>query len=179
MIEAVRVGAFSRLRAHEQLVTVKQCVSEALSGIPGSKGRVPISEADLGSPLSVIDVTNSDRVHLALMHPDSATLDNGERDLLAHAFALTRRAHGASADGIARAMRKAKLPVTDTGPASFQIVSADRAAVRVAISMGLGDHVVSLEEVLESAGIRADTKLKGHYTRRVLLDWKTKHALGM
>jgi hypothetical protein len=45
--------------------------------------------------------------------------------------------------------------------------------------MGLGDRVVSLEDILHQAGVRTDGDLKGHYTRRCLENWKTKHALGM
>ncbi|HZJ17412.1 MAG TPA: hypothetical protein VFD27_20335, partial [Chthoniobacteraceae bacterium] len=164
------MGAFKRLRAHENLVTVRQCKDEALSGIPGSAGRIIITPADLGSPLSVVEVSNSERVHLALIHPESATLDNGERDLLAHAFARSRSVADGSASAMAAALRKAKLPAKDPD-SEFQIVSADRAAVRVAILMGFGDVVVSLEEVLDSAGVSVSGKLKSHYTRRVLSDW--------
>jgi hypothetical protein len=178
IIEAMRVGVFKRLRAHERLETVKRCSDEALSGIPGSSGRVAITEADLAPPLSVIDVMESERVYLALMHPDSAILDDGERDLLALAFYRTRVSRGGSSGSMAAALRKAGLPAKDASSA-FQIVSADQAAVRVAITMGLGDAVVSLEEVLESAGVSVNGKLKGHYTRRVLVDWKTRHRLGM
>jgi hypothetical protein len=59
------------------------------------------------------------------------------------------------------------------------MVCADQAAVRVAIRMGLGDRMVSLEDVLHQAGVRTDGNLKRHYTRRCLENWKTKHALGM
>jgi hypothetical protein len=38
---------------------------------------------------------------------------------------------------------------------------------------------VSLEEVLEAAGVKANGNLRGHYTRRMLSDWKTRHGLGM
>jgi hypothetical protein len=154
IIEAVRVGAWERLRAHEAVVTVRRCREEALSGVPGSPGRVPVTEQHLDGPLTVADVSDSERAALALSCEDAGTLDAGERDLLAHAQVRV------SSDQLV-------------------IVCADQAAVRVAISMGLGDQMVSLEDVLHQAGIKTDADLKHHYTRRCLENWKTKHALGM
>ena len=179
IIEAVRVGAWERLRAHENLVTVRRCCDEALSGIPGAPGRVPVTEAHLAPPLSVVTVTGDESVYVAILHPDLATLDAGERELLTHAFTRRRSAEGgAEAGGMGAALRAAGLPVKD-GSAAFQIACADQAAVRVAISMGLGDLVVSLEEILKAAGVRVEGRLKGHYMRRTLTAWKTKHALGI
>ena len=156
IIETVRVGAWERLRAHETVVTVRQCCEEALSGVPGAPGRVPVTAEQLGPPLTAVEVSNGDRAALLVTTEAAATLDEGERDLLAHAR-----------------MRFAK------GDKDFVIVCADQAAVRVAITMGLGDQVVSLEEALKNAGIKPAGDLKGHYTRRCLEEWKTKHALGM
>ena len=158
ILEAARVGAWERLRAHEPLVTVRRCVEEALSGVPGSPGRIAMTEADLGPPLEVVQVTDNERAALLLDCEDAGALDDGERDLLAHAR-----------------MRFAE----STPSGDLVIVCADQAAVKVAISMSLGDHLVSLEELLRDAGVKADSDLKGHYTRRRLEEWKTKHALGM
>ena len=159
VIEAVRVGAWERLRAHESVVTVGRCCEEALSGKPGTPGRVPVTEKHLGPPLTVEQVTEAERAALHVKYDGAAALDEGERDLLAHAH--TRREKGGNP--------------TD----KFVIVCADQAAVRVAVAMGLGDHIVSLEEVLRDAGVKFDGELKRHYTRRCLHDWKTKHALGI
>jgi hypothetical protein len=65
-------------------------------------------------------------------------------------------------------------PDPDSG--AFHIICADSAAVRVAIIMGLGDNVVSLEEVLEDAGIKMPG-LRGHYSKPLLVSWKTRHRL--
>ena len=159
VIEAVRVGAWERLRAHESVVTVGRCCEEALSGKPGTPGRGPVTESHLAPPLTVYEVSPVERALLLVTCEAAGTLDDGERDLLAHA--LTRREKGGNP--------------TD----EFVIVCADQAAVRAAIAMGLGDHIVSLEEVLRDAGVKFDGELKRHYTRRCLHDWKTKHALGI
>jgi hypothetical protein len=155
IIEAVRVGAFKRLRAHETLVTVRRCCEEALSGVPGSPGRVPIQDTDLAEPLVVVDVTHTERAQLFVSCDAACALDDGERDLLSHA--LTRHASGEA----------------------IRIICADQAAVRVAIELGLGDKLVSLEEVLTAAGVKPDGDLKRHYTTPILSEWKTLHALGM
>lgn len=160
IIEAVRVGAWARLRAHENLVTVRKCVEEALSGVPGTPGRISVTEQQLQAPLHVVEVTDRDRAALLVTCEDASALDAGERDLLAHAVA---RAASSSANA----------------SGAFVIVSADQAAVRVAISLGLGDNLVSLEEVLHDAGVKPDGNLKGHYTQKKLSEWKTRHALGM
>ena len=174
IIEATRIGAFSRLRARGQLVTVTRCCEEALSGKPGERGRIIVAPDELCDPLSVVEVSQAGRVHLALRYLDASILDAGERDLLVHAFTLTQGTDGAASMGAA--FKKAGLPVKDRGGA-FTIVSADQAAVRVAMLMGLGDQLVSLDEAFENAGIRA-TGLKRHYTRAALAEWKVRHRLG-
>jgi len=156
IIETVRVGAWERLRAHESVVTVRQCCEEALSGVPGAPGRVPVTAEQLGPPLTAVEVTNAERAALLVTTEAAATLDEGERDLLAHAR-----------------MRFA------SGNKDFVIVCADQAAIKAAITLGLNDALISLEEALKAAGIKADGSLKEHYTRRRLDEWKTKHALGI
>jgi hypothetical protein len=178
IIEARRVGALDKLRSRGGLVTVERCRDEALSGIPGTRGRIDIAPDDLGDPLSVVGVSQADRVHVALLHPESSILDDGERDLLVYAFKLPRAATSAASTGVADALRKAGLPVSNPFEL-FSLITADRAAVRVAMSMGLEDHLVSLEDVLETAGIRVNGNLKGHYTTATLGGWKTAYRLGM
>ena len=171
------MGAFSRLRARGGLVTVTRCCEEALSGKPGERGRIVVAPHELCDPLSIVEVSQAGRVNLALRYPDSSILDAGERDLLAHALSLSQPTTGSASMGAA--FKKAGLPVKDRGATAFTLVSADQAAVRVAMLMGLGDQLVSLEEVLRDAGVKQDRPLKGHYTGATLVTWKTRHKLGM
>lgn len=177
IIEAVRVGAFSRLRAHGRLTTMKRCCEEALSGIPGWSGRVSVIEADLAPPLVVLDVEDAQRVHAALRHADLSVLGDGERDLLTYAFVCAGAADGGDTGAMGRALKKAGFAVNNSGD-DFRIATADQAAVRVAIAMGFGDRLTSLEEMLRDAGIKANAKFKRHYTRAALVEWKTRHRLG-
>ncbi len=82
ILEAVRVGVWKRLLAHEGLVTVRRCVEETLSGVPGSSGRIPVDARQLDAPLAVVEVADMERARLVLACEDAATLDDGERDLL-------------------------------------------------------------------------------------------------
>lgn len=113
IIELVRVGAWEKLRAHESVVSVRQCCEEALSGIPGSRGRLPVTEKHLEPPLQVAEVTDAERAALYVACPGAGALDDGERDLLAHAHA--------------------RVTAGGNPSSAFVIVCADQAAVRGAL----------------------------------------------
>jgi len=152
IIEAVRTGCWNALRGHYMVVTVGKCREEAQSGIPGTRGYVRVEEHDLDTRLDVVAVTESDRAQLAAGCPDVGILDAGERDLWAHALSRGD---------------------------DWRAVSADQAAVRIAMLLDWGDRLVSLEELLKGAGIRPRVPLKGHYTKARLESWRTKFRLEM
>jgi hypothetical protein len=150
IIEAVRTECWSGLRGYYQLVTVEKCREEAQSGIARTPGYVLVEDTHLSSGIQIMAVTDADRVLLVTSCTEAAVLDDGERDLWAHAYSMG----------------------DDWGAAC-----ADQAAVRVATQLGWGDRLESLEELVRAAGIRTRLPLKNHYTRRMLSVWRTKFML--
>lgn len=150
IIEAVRTDCWRALSGHYDLVTVAECAVEAQSGVPGDRGYVPVADEDLRR-LRVVPVSNTERARLALAC-DAASLDQGERDLWAHANARED---------------------------DWQATCADQAAVRIAVQLGWGDRLVSLERLLRDAGVPIPRSLRGHYRESTLSSWRTKFRLGM
>lgn len=150
IIEAVRTDCWNGLRGHYELVTVEKCREEARSGIARTPGYVVVENEHLNSDIQVIAVTDTERALLAIACPEAAILDDGERDLWANANSRTDE---------------------------WEAVCADQAAVRIAVKLGWGDRLVSLEELIASAGIRLKTQLKDHYTRKKLSIWRARILL--
>jgi hypothetical protein len=150
IIEAVRTECWNGLRGYYELVTVEKCREEARSGIARSPGYVVVEDNHLSSDIRIMAVTDAERVHLAMACAESVVLDDGERDLWAHAYSRGD---------------------------DWDAVCADQAAVRVAARLGWGDRLVSLEELVKAAGLRTKLQLKNHYSRRMLSIWRTKFLL--
>jgi hypothetical protein len=81
-------------------------------------------------------------------------LDRGELELFAHALTLS---------------------IEDV----WVICSPDLASVKFAVTSGVGDRLVSLEEALEAAGARPNVQLRSHFTSRWLSKERTKAMLGI
>ena len=150
IIEAVRTGCWNGLRGHHELVTVEKCREEARSGAARKPGYVVVEDHHLNTGIQIVSVTDTDRAHLFVECSEAMGLDQGEKDLWAHAYS---RADDWSA------------------------ACADQAAVRVAMQLGWGDRLISLEELVRSAGARTKKELKTHYTTRVLSNWRTRFML--
>jgi len=150
IIEAVRIGCWNGLRGCYKLVTVESCREEALSGVARTPGYVVIRNSDLSPGLQVVAVTEADRALLATACPEANILDKGEFDLWAHACSRG----------------------DDWGA-----VCADQAAVRVAVQLGWGDRLESLEVLIADAGLRTKVRLKDHYSRKRLSTWRAKFLL--
>lgn len=150
IIEAVRTECWNGLCGYYQLVTVEKCREEAQSGNARTPGYVVVEDNHLSSGIQIMAVTDADRALLATACTEAAVLDDGERDLWAHAYSRTD---------------------------DWAAVCADQAAVRVAAQLEWGDRLISLEELVKSAGIRPKKQLKNHYTTRVLSIWRTKFIL--
>jgi hypothetical protein len=150
IIESVRTKCWNGLRGHYTLVTVQKCREEAWSGDLRSPGYVVVEKDHLESGIEITSVTDEDRARLLVECPDASVLDDGERDLFAHALA---------------------------GGDDWRVVFADKAAVRVAVLLGWGDRLVSLEEIIKSAGLRPKPPLKDHYSSRILSVWRTGFIL--
>ena len=152
IIEAVRTGCWDGLRGHYELVTVEKCREEARSGIGRTPGYVTIEDRHLNKNIMIVRATELERARLATACPDVAVLDDGERDLWAHAYSLKD---------------------------DWEAATADRAAVRVAILLGWGDRLVSLETLVNSGGIRLKKNLKTQYTSKWLVEWRTEFKMDM
>jgi hypothetical protein len=152
IIESVRTECWKGLRGHYQLVTVEKCREEAQSGIAWKPGYVVVEDDQLSTGLQIVAVSEPDRVRLVTACADAAALDAGERDMWAHAYSRTD---------------------------DWLAACADQAAVRVAMALGWGDRLISLEELNISAGIRPKAQLKRHYMKNELIRWRTKFWLDM
>ena len=152
IIEAVRTGCWNGIRGHYELVTVEKCREEAQSGIGRAPGYIEVEDHHLDTGLEIVSVTDYDRAQLSVACEYADALDEGERDLWAHA---------------------------NSREGDWEAVCADQAAVRVAMQLDWGDRLVSLEELVLSAGIKPKPQLKAHYTRNKLSFWRTKFILGM
>jgi len=150
IIEAVRTGCWNGLRGHYELVTVEKCREEAQSGTARKPGYVFVEDYHLNTGIQIVAVTDTDRARLLTECSAARVLDEGEKDLWAHAYSR--------AD-------------------DWEAVCADQAAVRVAAQLKWGDRLISLEELVKTAGIRPKKQLKNHYTTRVLSIWRTKFML--
>lgn len=150
IIEAVRIGCWNGLRGHYELVTVEKCREEAQSGFGRKPGYVVVEDHHLNTGIQIITVTDTDRALLFTECSEAMVLDEGEKDLWAHAYSRTD---------------------------DWDAACADQAAVRVAAQLEWGDRLISLEELVKSAGIRPKKQLKDHYTTRVLSIWRTKFML--
>jgi hypothetical protein len=155
VIEAVRTRVWKALLGGRRVETVQECRDETQRGSPHDPGYVVVSAADLAGLAAVHSVTDLERATLALTWADALTLDPGERDLLAHA--LSRRARGDSV---------------------WVVCSPDRACVRAAVALDLGDHTISLEELVQVVGARPVVRLKDHFTSRWLSRERTNARLG-
>jgi len=150
IIEAVRTKCWNGLRGYYNLVTVEKCREEARSGSARTPGYVVVEDNHLSLGIDIMAVTDAERVHLTMACAESAVLDDGERDLWAHAY---------SRGG------------------AWEAVCADQAAVRVAVQLGWADRLTSLEELVAAAGLRTKLPLKNHYSSRMLSIWRTKFLL--
>ena len=134
IIEAFRTRCWKALTAYYRLETVEKCCEEALTGDRRRPGYVEVDAGVLKEKLIIHRVESLERAALVLACPDADALDAGERHLFAHA-------HG----------RKDAWITT----------CADRAAVRIALTLGWKERICSLEMLCKPAG--AKPELKQHY----------------
>ncbi len=153
MIEAVRTSIWNAVSGGTRLETVEECASEARRGDRFSEGYTVVSEEDLGRLDEVHGVTERQRAGFLLRLGDTE-LDDGERDLFAHAMGRDE-------------------------PPPWVLTSPDRAAVRAAVGLGWKDRLISLEELAEKVGCPPAriTRLRNHFTTRWLSSARTDALL--
>ena len=153
ILEAFRTGCWSTITTRFSIETVEKCVEEALTGDPDEPGRVNVDPDCLREFLSGRhQVSDLALASFSLAHPEWAGLDDGERHLLAW-------------------LKDMGL----IGNAMIAISTADRAAVTSAFALGCNDSLISLEELLVSAGGNrpAGVTLRKHFSKQWLSQLKT------
>jgi hypothetical protein len=129
IIAAHRAACWNALAGYFSVQTVEECVKETQTGYQNRSPEESIDRASLMKALKhVAPVSQLEKAHLMLRCADIGALDPGERDLLAHAVART-----------------------DT----WLLCGPDKATIRAAHEMGLIDQIVSLERLVEAAGVGA------------------------
>ena len=150
VIEAVDTRCWNAITGQKRVVTVRECEDELRRGDPATPGYVTVTEDDIAR-CQVVALSTAARAEFQLSYPGAQRLDHGERDLLALASSLQ---------------------------GNFEFCCCDKAAVVAAHALGLLDHVVSLEAVASSVGVRPRRTLKRQYTEQVLGAWRTSLLLG-
>lgn len=137
IIEIHRLGCWRTIASHFDLDTVEKCVEECETGNLTRSGMIPVDTAVLKKDLKPKIVSEKDLVSLVLSCSEAAYLDAGEKNLLAYARTLKEE---------------------------YLICSPDKKFISVGLEIGILDSFVSLEELLETAGVRA--QLRYNFTRR-------------
>ena len=152
ILEAVRTGTWSALTGGLSIQTVGECFEECLRGDRFSSGYIQVTEDDLDHATQIRSVSDTEQATLAL-RTDGSALDDGERDLFAHAL-------GRPEDNEA-----------------WLICSSDRACVLVGVALGWKDRLVSLEMAIEAVGATADPPLRRHFKQKWLSVERTRALL--
>ena len=151
IIEAIRTNCWAALTGHYQIETVEKCIEEARTGDAYRAGYIKVTDRDLRERLIAHGVTNGALAQLIVREPLAEGLDPGEKHLWAHALG-----------------RKDAWVAT----------TADGSAVRIAMKLGWGDRLVSLEELLHGCGAKAAVRaLNRHFRSAALSGWRTQGLL--
>lgn len=153
IIEAVRTGCWAAIAARFRLETVKECHDEAQRGDSTRPSYVKVGEPELALLAAVHTVSRVERAKLALECECADGLDDGERDLLAYAWARANEA--------------------------WLLCSPDKATVRAAVELKCQDRLISLDELARRAGVRPRPPVYDHHTESWLTQWRTAALLGI
>ncbi len=144
IIEAWRVDAWRALRGGYALETVEECVIETQTGYQNRRPEQRIDrEALLAGLKAIHQVPDTERAMALIRDGEIAMLDEGEKALWAHALAR---------------------------PDAWVLCGPDKASLRIGVRLNLRDRLVALERLLDDAGFRPKTPLKGAYRQ----DWLSR-----
>ena len=146
IIEAVRTGCWAAISGGLRIETVARCEEECLRGDHLSSGYISVTAHDLNRMTAIHQVADNEVAALLLM-PAAAALDDGERDLFAHALGRTDD--------------------------SWLVCSPDRASVRLAVALGWQDRLISLGEIARAVGVRPSPPLRSHFEAAWLSEQRT------
>ena len=139
ILECHRVGSWRALTAGYRIETVEQCVRETQVGAQRRRQERRISKEQLTERLAAVHSVENRALAELAVRTLGIYLDNGERDLWAHAF-------GRDDDWVF------------CGP--------DVASLRCGVRLGFRDRLRSLEGLLTDMGHRPTSQLREHYTER-------------
>lgn len=152
IIEAVRTGCWRRITGQLEIESVEACRREALAGSESSiRGYVRVSEDDLARLYTVHRVDAVMRASFKLAYEHADALDLGEHDLLALAHAHPDR--------------------------EWALISPDKAAIRAAVALGIGDCMMSLEDLVGEVGARPKPALRPQFTSKWLVSFRSRIKL--
>lgn len=152
IIEGVRTGCWRAITGQLRVETVEACREEALARpVTPLSEYVPVSEDDIQRLAAVHAVGLATRAAFVLAYPDASGLDVGEHQLLAHAFSRSDEA--------------------------WVVCSPDKASIRAAVALDLGDRLCSLEELVDAVGARPQPPLRAHFKTEWLVSFRTKVRL--
>ena len=128
VFEAVETGCWAAILQHFDVHTVTEVRRETQAGDRKMKSYVVVDTAQFDANVQVNEVSPTQLAKAQLRAPLLASIDEGERDLLAY--------------------------VATQSPGAWLLTTGDRAAVRAACALGLGDRLRSLEELAGACGLR-------------------------
>lgn len=148
---AHELGCWNALRQTYQLETVETCLAEATRPDRSGRQLVPRESTELKAELNVHGVSPLQRTTLLLLLGKQIDLDDGERDLLAYALTLGRKA--------------------------WWLCGPDKATLRALHRLNLLERMVALETMARASGHRIAT-LDEQHTEQWLKTKRTKLLLG-
>jgi hypothetical protein len=144
IIEAWRIDAWRALCGGYALETVEECVIETQTGYQNRRPEQQIDRDTLLAGIKAIHkVADAERAAALIRDSEIAMLDEGEKALWAHALAR---------------------------PDAWVLCGPDKASLRIGVRLNLRDRLVALERLLDDAGFRPKTPLKGAYRH----DWLSR-----
>jgi hypothetical protein len=136
----VKVGCWKALAGRYVLETVERVAAEAGTG---AQTREIIDPREFNGQVKVHAVSREERLASQAAHTDLSRLDEGELDLWVHALGRE--------DG-------------------WILCGPDIASIRFGVRAGYADRLISLEELLTTAGFKPRVKLDVHQTKAWLAE---------
>lgn len=150
IIECFRLNVWSGLANHYSFESVEKVVEETQTGFLNRRDcETPNYDQVRKGFHRIVEPPKRDIAQLQLSYPSAATIDDGEKMLLSHIQARME------------------------GEKEFFICCSDKAAIRTIHEMNILDSLVSLEELIEKAGLRLREPLRRNHTRMWLEGFRT------
>ncbi len=147
VIQATQSRCWNALAGHYDIRTVVEVARELATKPDALHGYIEIDMDAFRAQVIIEQPSTEAQMKAASKSATLLGLDAGERDLLAHVFAIESSA--------------------------WLVTTGDKAAVLAACAMGLADRLISLEEATEQCGQKP--KLKDCYSKRWLTAQKTSY----